>query len=223
LIGIIVWKELKEIIRDKSTLSSIFSILLFLTLLNMTTLKHNIIFNVESLVFYMTPCLGIIVGFGLSTRLIREKQEGVIETLLCTPITLRELWLGKIIGLTIPSCSIALISILTLIHIKGLSLNEVIIAYLIIVAPAIITSIIGILGLLYYILGMKQVQMVNYAVFFSIFAMLHLVVKKLTIPSTSIMSWWNLSIILAISLGILGIAFHLTSHLSKERIVTSIN
>jgi len=223
LIGIIVWKELKEIVRDKSTLSSMFSVLIFLTLLNMTTLKHNIIFNVESLVFYMTPCLGIIVGFGLSTRLIREKQEGVIETLLCTPITLRELWLGKIIGLTIPSYSTALISILTLIYLKGLSLNEVIIAYLIIVAPAIIASTIGILGLLYYILGMKQVQMVNYAVFFSIFATLHLVVKKLTIPSTSIMSWWNLSIILAISLGILGIIFHLTSYLSKERMVSVIN
>jgi len=218
---IIVWKELKETIRDKSILSSGFSVLALLTLLNITTLKH-VVFNVETLVFYMAPCLGVLVGFGLSGRLVREKQEGVVETLLCTPITLRELWLGKVIGLTVPSCLIAFMSILLFICLRGYSLDEAMIAYLVIVMPAIIASAIGILGLLQYALGMRQIQILNYIVFLTLFTILYLVVRRLTVPGNPVMSWWNLGVILAILLTILGTTFYLVEHLSKEKIVTTI-
>ena len=223
MIGVIVWKELKETIRDKSILSSGFSVLALLTLLNMTTLKHNIVFNVGSLVFYMAPCLGVIVGFGLSGRLVREKQEGVVETLLCTPITLRELWLGKVIGLTVPSYLIALVSMLLFICLRGYSLNGVMIAYLAIAMPVIIASTIGVLGLLQYALGMRQIQVLNYIVFFTLFTILYLVVRLLTVPGSSIMSWQSLGVVLVISLVILGIAFHLATHLSREKVITEIN
>ncbi|RLE91193.1 MAG: hypothetical protein DRN04_13375 [Thermoprotei archaeon] len=222
MIGVIVWKELKETIRDKSILSSGFSVLSFLTLLNVTILKHNIVFNVESLVFYIAPCLGVLAGFGLSSRLVREKREGVVETLLCTPITLRELWLGKVIGLTLPSYLIALMSMMLFICLREYRLNEVMIAYLAIAIPVIIASAIGILGLLQYALGMRQIQILNYIVFFTLFTILYLVVRRLTVPGNSIMSWWSLGVVLTISLTILSVAFYLVAHLGRERIVTTI-
>jgi len=219
LLQVVVWREFKETLRDKSLLSSVFSVFAFLGMLSATTVKLPI--SVESIVFHMAPCLGIIVGFGLSTRFVREKQEGTVETLLCTPLTLRELWLGKVVSLTIPSYIVSVVSTLAFISLRGYTVNALMAVYLAMVVPVVIASATGLLGFLYYILGMRQVRILNYIVFFTLFATLYLVVGRLASPT--ILTWRNVSIVLALSLVTFGITYYQITHLSRERIVTTIS
>ena len=219
LLRVVVWREFKEALRDRSLLSSVFSVFAFLGMLSATTVKLPI--SVESMVFHMAPCLGIIVGFGLSTRFVREKQEGTVETLLCTPLTLRELWLGKVVSLTVPSHIVSTASTLALISLRGYTVNALMAMYLAMVVPVVIASAIGLLGFLHYILGMRQVRTLNYIVFFTLFVTLYLVVGRLASPT--ILTWCSASILLALSLVIFGITYYLVTRLSKERIVTSIS
>ena len=219
LLRVVVWREFKEALRDRSLLSSVFSVFAFLGMLSATTVKLPI--SVESIVFHMAPCLGIIVGFGLSTRFVREKQEGTVETLLCTPLTLRELWLGKVVSLTVPSHIVSAASTLALISLRGYTVNALMAMYLAMVVPVVIASAIGLLGFLHYILGMRQVRTLNYIVFFTLFVTLYLVVGRLASPT--ILTWCSASILLALSLVIFGITYYLVTRLSKERIVTSIS
>ncbi len=219
LLQVVVWREFKETLRDKSLLSRVFSVFAFLGMLNATTVKIPI--NVESIVFHMAPCIGIIVGFGLSVRFVREKQEGTVETLLCTPLTLRELWLGKVVSLTIPAHIVSVVSTLAFINLRGYTLNALMTAHLAMIVPVVIASATGLLGFLYYILGMREVRILNYTVFFTLFVTLYLIVGRLTSPT--ILTWCNVSIVLALSLVIFGITYCLIAHLSKERIVASIS
>ena len=85
LLRVVIWREFRETLRDRSLPSTVFSVLAFLGMLYFTTVKLPI--SIEFLVFYLAPCLGILVGFGLSVRFVKEKQEGTVETLLCTPLT----------------------------------------------------------------------------------------------------------------------------------------
>ena len=214
---IITVKEVKETLKDRSLLSSSFSILLLIVLLSITRFKH-LTFNMESYITYIALVIGFIVGFGLSSRFIKEKQEGVIETLLCTPLTLSELWLGKVIGLTILSYTITLISVIAISVIKKCNLTEVMTVFTFMVLPVLIASAIGLLGFLYYILGMRQIQLLNYMVFLLLFAIVFMVSGRLTLAT-----WWSNWIMLALSLIVLSLIAYLTTRLSKERIITTLS
>jgi len=219
LLRVVVWREFRETLRDRSLPSAVFSVLAFLGMLYFTTVKLPI--SIEFLVFYLAPCLGILVGFGLSVRFVREKQEGTVETLLCTPLTLRELWLGKVMSITAPSHIVSLVSTLALISLRGYTVNMLIMVYLVAVMPVVIAFAIGLLGFLYYVLGMKQIRMLNYIVFFTLFVMLYLIVRRLSSPT--IFTWHNVSIVLISSFVMFCLTYHLITHLSKEKIVTTIS
>jgi len=54
---------------------------------------------------------GIFMAYLFSGRVFfNEKRESIIETLLCTPLSLREIWSGKVVGVTIPAYLIALLT-----------------------------------------------------------------------------------------------------------------
>jgi len=216
----IVWKEFKEVLGDRSLATSALSVLPLLGMLSAATAKHMPI-SVESLMFYLPPCLGILVGFSLSASFVKEKREGTVEALLCTPLTLRELWLGKVMGLTTVSHVVSTVSTLTLVGLKGYVISVEMAVYLIVVVPAVVASAIGLLGFLYYVLGMKEVKVLNYMVFLALFAMLRLAVKRLALSTA--LAWWGMGMMLALSLAILGITYYLVGGLSSERIITTIS
>jgi len=221
MLKVIIWKEIKETIRDRNMLSSALSITLLMVMLNMTALRQ-LIANLETFILYMAPCIGVLVGFSLSYRFTREKQEGTIETLLCSPLTLKELWLSKVIGLTIPSYVVTLATVTILILIRGHGIGEIVAVYILLVIPMFIASAIGLLGYLQYVLGMKQVQMLNYVVFFTLFATLYAVVRKLSLETTTI-SWSSICLALMLPLIILTTTYHLVARLSKEKVILTIN
>ena len=218
----LLWKEFTEILRDKSIVSSVSSVSLLMVTLGLTTLKY-LSTHLETFILYMTPSIGVLVGFSLSYRFTREKIDGTIETLLSTPLTLKELWLSKVAGLTVLSYVISLASTLTLGLVKNvpvpMDVNTVI--YLVMSVPVSIASSIGLLGYLHYLLGMKQVQALNYIVFFTLFITLYFIVKELSIKA--IITHVSVTHTLTMALAILGITYYLVSRLSEERVITSIN
>ena len=106
LISIIIKKEFMEAIRDKNLGASLSSILLFLgTFLFTSKGRLSYIF-----IPYTPLIIGLMIGFSLSNNIVREKREGVIETILCSPMKLKELWLGKTLSISIISTTITILS-----------------------------------------------------------------------------------------------------------------
>ena len=217
----IVWKEIRETIRDRNMLSSILSISLLMILLNLTSFKL-LIANTETFIAYMAPCIGVLVGFSLGYRFTREKMEGVLETLLCTPLTLKELWLGKVIGLTIPSYATSVVIVLILTLMRGLTIGGAMLAYILLALPMFIASVIGLLGYLQYILGMKQIQALNFVVFFTLFATLHMVIRRLPHENT-VITWSNVRAAITFTSAILATTYYLVTRLSKEKVILEIS
>jgi len=220
MIGVIVWKELKESTRDRNLLSSIVGVAILLMLLNLSSRFPTV--SVEFLVLYMAPCIGVFIGFSMSSRFVREKREGTIETMLCTPLTLKELWLGKVIGLALPSYAVTLTSMLILAYFKGYIMKEAITIYLTLAVPILIASVIGLLGFLYYVLGMRQIQALNYLVFLTLFTLFFALTRSLTGGVITI-TWEIIGAVLAFSAMILYIVAYLITRLDKERIVTTLD
>ena len=219
IVSIIVKKELRDILRDKSLLSSGLSILFFLALLNLTIFKH-LPLSIDAFVFYIAPIIGVMLGFNLSNGFVREKRERIIETLLCTPINLPELWLGKVLGLSIPSWILTAISTISILILKKTVITSIIIVYILTVIPLAIISFIGLLGYLQYVLGMRQIQFLNYIVFFLIFTILFIIPKKLS--TNNIISWNIIEYMLTILLITIGLTFYLVKHLNIEKLITTV-
>ncbi|RLG88772.1 MAG: hypothetical protein DRO18_00710 [Thermoprotei archaeon] len=212
---IIVKKELVETLRDRATVSSYLFVGAFLMLFNSTTFKGVI--NVEAFTVYLAPVVGVAVGFNLANRFVREKGEGVLETLLCSPLTLTELWLGKVVGLLIPSYIASLISVMVIGIARGLTLDAPLLIYITLVTPAFIASVIGLLGCLYWILGMREVRILNYVVFFTLSAVMFIVLRFVNAMSVSIELGYL--VITATSLAMLSLATCLMRYISKERLI----
>jgi len=212
---IIVKKELVETLRDRAAVSSYLFVGAFLMLFNSTTFKDVI--NFEAFTVYLAPVVGVAVGFNLANRFVKEKGEGVLETLLCSPLTLTELWLGKVVGLLIPSYIASLISVMVIGIARGLTLDAPLVIYITLVTPAFIASVIGLLGYLYWILGMKEVRMLNYVVFFTLTAVMFVVLRCVNTISASIELGYLA--ITATSLAMLGLEMYLVKYVGKERLI----
>ena len=98
----IINMELKEIIRNKGFLTSLSSVVMFVGLLLFSSIKDLAVIA-KPFMLYLPLVIGLTVGYGLSGRLVKEKTQGVIETLLCTPIKVWEIWLAKTLSISIIS------------------------------------------------------------------------------------------------------------------------
>jgi len=114
-IRIVAEKELNDIIRTRSQmLVGIFFALWFsaMTAPAIITAEESLVFDqFNSLLFYFVLMLGIFMAYMFSGKVFfNEKREGIIETLLCTPLSLRRIWAGKVLGVTISAYLIALLT-----------------------------------------------------------------------------------------------------------------
>ncbi|MCW3138486.1 MAG: ABC transporter permease, partial [Methanophagales archaeon] len=113
-IWVVAKKEMKGIIKTRSQmLVGIFFAVWFsvITAVGVKTVEESAVFDqFNNLLFYFVLMLGIFMAYLFSGRVFfNEKREGIIETLLCTPLSLREIWSGKVVGVTIPAYLIALL------------------------------------------------------------------------------------------------------------------
>lgn len=83
---------------------------------NMLTFKDKSQFIVELGVNYMFPALFLLIPVMSSciigaSSFVGEKERKTIETLLYTPMSVRELFISKVIGTAIPAYAVALVSV----------------------------------------------------------------------------------------------------------------
>ncbi|MEJ2740332.1 MAG: ABC transporter permease, partial [Dehalococcoidia bacterium] len=108
---IVAGKELSEIFKDKRSVgvsiffSLFFSIMYSLRFLNIENLMN--VSMIDTSVFFLTTAVGFFVVYMSTSQIfLREKMDRVIETVMCTPLTLREIWLGKVLAVTTFSYSL---------------------------------------------------------------------------------------------------------------------
>ncbi|HTY14883.1 MAG TPA: hypothetical protein VMC42_04180 [Methanoregulaceae archaeon] len=170
---------------------------------------------------------GVLIGYLLSGQtFLREKQEGTIETLLAGPLPLREIWLGKVLGVLVPAYILTLFSSVLMIGIASVISGETslppgpIIVHLAIVVPAFIASAVGLLGFVQLLLGMRENQIINIVVIFGLIFLISFS-RELVGPGFAI-TWSAEGVFLGLALVMILITRALTRVLDKEKIVRTI-
>ena len=184
---IVAEKEMNGIIRTRSQmLVGIFFALWFsvMTAPVIMTVEESLVFDqFNNLLFYFVLMLGIFMAYMFSGKVFfNEKREGIIETLLCTPLSLRQIWAGKVLGVTIPAYLIALLTaalITVIANIFAASIllpSPAILLHIFLVVPAFIAVAVGLLGFGHLLLGMRENQILNISIFVAIFFAFSLVI-----------------------------------------------
>jgi len=147
--------------------------------------------------------------------------------LLCAPVNLRSILLGKVLGVAIPAYLLSLFSIALLIIVTNIISSSFlwpsspVIFHVFVGVPVFTTVCVGLMGFFSYLLVRTQALMA------SIFAAvgLFLLVGEFTryiIGENDITSWTGVGVFLAICLILLALTVYLVRFLSKEKIVTTI-
>ena len=183
--------------------------------------------GIDTLVFTYGLMIGLLIGYILSGQtFLREKQEGTIETLLAGPLPIKEIWLGKVIGVLIPAYILTLASTVLMIIIAGSIQGEVllpsgpIILHIITVVPAFIACGVGVLGFIQLLLGMRENQIINIGVIFGLIFLISFS-RELLGPGFAV-SWTGEGVTLVITVALLLAVNAMTRFLDKERIVRTL-
>ncbi|MEA1945615.1 MAG: hypothetical protein U9N07_09880 [Euryarchaeota archaeon] len=230
-IFIVSEKEMNGIIKTRSQmLVGIFFALWFsvMTAPVVKTVEESLVFDqFNNLLFYFVLMLGIFMAYLFSGKVFfNEKREGIIETLLCTPLSLRQIWAGKVLGVTIPAYSIALLAAALITVIANVFSTTIllpspaILLHIVLVVPAFIAAAVGLLGFGHLLLGMRENQILNISIFVVIFFALSL--AKNVIGGGYTVSWVMVGGMLIVAVLLLALVSYLTRYLSKERITTTI-
>jgi len=223
-------KEMREILKTKSTLIvALFLALFFSTFPALGISKaDNPAVSLNNSVFYLSLTIGIFVGYIFTGQVFfREKQEKIIETLLCAPVSLRTLWLGKVLGVALPSYSFSLLSAVLISLISNIFSSSLlfpsaaIIFHLLIVVPLFIASVVGLMGFVQFLLGMRENRIIGLLIFIVIFGALYGGVGGI-MRSDFFVSWLHVGILLVVSVVLVALTAYLARYLSKEKIVTTI-
>jgi ABC-2 type transport system permease protein len=222
-------KEIRQILKSRNVIASaIIFVVVFGGISSLSTLASAASAgSLDQLVFTLVPVLGIFLGYLLSSQaFLREKQGGVIETMLCSPLSLREIWMGKVIGVSVPAYAITLIAAALILALANtlstatLFLTLPVIAHLFTTVPLFIAATVGLLGFAQLLLGLRENQILNFAIIFVLIFLLTLA-QGLLGPGFAI-SWTLVGGTLGIAVLLLVTTGWLTRFLNKERIVTTI-
>jgi ABC-2 type transport system permease protein len=223
-------KEMRELLKNRGTLlsallfASFFGIFPALSAYN----SDNPAVSLNNLIFYLSLTLGAFIGYLFTGQVFfREKQEKIIETLLCAPVSLRIVWLGKMLGVAMPSYVLSILSSVSIILILNIPSSApvvpsaAIIFHLLLVVPLFIASIVGLIGFVQLLLGMRENRIVSLLIFMVIFGALYGV--RGIMRSDLVVSWMHVGTLLIVSLLLAALTGYSVRHLSKEKIVTTIS
>jgi len=121
----------------------------------------------------ITLPVGVFMGYIFcADAFLREKRDGTIETLLCTPVSLRRLWEGKAIGVAVPAYVMTLISatvtIAAISTIAGITVvtEPLLLLHLATIVPVWIVASAGLIGAAQLALGMRENQILGFLLIF---------------------------------------------------------
>jgi ABC-2 type transport system permease protein len=181
-----------------------------------------------SLLFFLSTMIGAFLGYSSTSQVfLREKLDQVVETLLCSPANLRDIWLGKTLAVTLFADLMAvgaglITSAVTSARMGTLALpNAAVILYLVFGLPLVIACLVGALGYAQLLLGMKENRIIGLALFIPIFAGLYGI--GYTSTGTLAIRWPHVSVVGLVALVVLGVLGWASRFLSRERIVTSLS
>lgn len=228
-ISTIIFSETFKLLKNKKALySSLFITIIwsFLLVPGVRDPNASLALLTNSTV-YLATVIGFFVCIMFSNQIFfTEKKQKTIETLFCSPISLKQIWFGKTIAASIPSIVASYISV-AIIYVGASLLQDKLIlpsaellGYLVIVVPLILISAIGLLGFIQLLFGMKEVRFLNMGFMMLIFFALGLI-RNLA-ESENLVVWTNVVVIFLVGIIFLLFVGFLTRFLNKERIITSI-
>ncbi|UCF59118.1 MAG: hypothetical protein JSV15_01460 [Candidatus Bathyarchaeota archaeon] len=226
---VVARKEMKNIIRNKGLLFGGLWIGGMFGVLNV--LLSGQVFSFNNTVFSVALLVGVFVGFMFSAQVfLREKREKIIETLLCTPLSLKSIWFGKVLGATIPAylfslSSVTLVVIISNIMMRSLLLPSVaILTHILGVVPVFIASAISLMGFCQFLLGMRENKIIGYLIILILIPFMYPSIFSGLIQGNMnvVVSWVEVVVCLIVSLLALSLTTCLSRYLSKEKIITTI-
>jgi len=216
---VVAQKEITEIVKNRGLL---FGSVWFGCSFGMIFSSQAL--SLDNSVFSVALLAGVLVGYMFSGRVfLREKRERIIETLLCTPLSLKSIWFGKVVGVTIPAYLVSLLTAALITIVSNITLHSllfpsvVILIHALVVVPVFITSVISLMGFCQFWFGMRENKIIGYLV------MLGSLPVIFPYNMSLVVSWVEVAVLLVMSVLLLAITTYLSRYLSKEKIVTTIS
>jgi len=226
---VVARKEMKNIIRNKGLL---FGGLWFGGMFGVfNVLFGGQVFSFNNIFFSVALLVGVFVGSMFSAQVfLREKREKIIETLLCTPLSLKSIWFGKVLGAAIPAYLFSLLSVTLVIIISNIMMRSLLLPSLAIlthilgVVPVFIASAISLMGFCQFLLGMRENKIISYLIILVLFPFMYPSIFSGLIQGNMnvVVSWPEVAVCLIVSVLLLSLTTYLSRYLSKEKIVTTI-
>lgn len=222
-------REMKALVRNKRTVFSVVTFIVAWGFISLPRLTGRLgsAGGTGNSVFLLSTLLCVYTGFILSAQaFLGEKKESRIGTLLCTPLTIRQFWLGKVIGVVIPSYALGIIVTLGVGAVfsvtgGGISVPPApVFIYLFFLLPLLLACIVGLLGLLQLILGMRENRIVNIVIMILLFGGLGL--SGSLGGGGGFVSWALIGVMLGVVLLFFALLSYITRFIRIERIITSL-
>ena len=226
-IFILCSKELNEHFIHNRRIIISFLILIFAFLpmvFGISSRNNPIVLRIIALIFSLLPVqLGIIFALPVMIEsFYREKINGSIEYMLGYNLSLKELWLGKTLGLTMGSYLIS-VFLITIFNIALLYKSNILLlqffgffAYLnlFILSPVALFSVIGFFSMLYMLF--RNYQIPHYILFALVFSSFFLITKlKPTSPMV-----FEIVLICGIVI-LITVSFIIARFITRERVILS--
>lgn len=175
----------------------------------------------------LSVVLAIFMGYLFSSdAFFREKKDGTILTLLCAPVSLRQIWEGKVLGVATAAYGMTLLSVLITVAVAfafspvGITLPWLLLVHLAIILPIYAAASAGIIGAAQLYLGMRENQFLGMGfVFLFIFLIFGL---QIFISPEGGITIQNELFFFVLGLLLLLLGRRWAGRLSKERIVRTI-
>jgi ABC-2 type transport system permease protein len=226
---VVAQKEIRNIIRNKGLLFAGLYIGGMFGVLNL--LLSGQVSAIDNTIYSVALFAGVFVGYSFSGSIfLREKREKIIETLLCTPLSLKSIWFGKVLGATIPAYLFSLLSTSLVITVANIMTSTLlfpslpIVVHVLGVVPIFIASAISLMGFCQLSLGMRENRIIGFLVIFLLLPFMYPSILSSFIKGNMNVevSWIEVGVALIVSVLLLTLTTYLSRYLSKEKIVTTI-
>lgn len=228
--AVIVRREIRLALRNRSALIAglIFAVWFpVVTILGIVASAGEDTAAITGGIATVTLPVGVFMGYLFcADAFLREKRDGSIETLLCTPVSLRRLWEGKAAGVAVPAYLMTLVSTAVTVAVvytlasAPVAGEPLLLLHLAVVVPVWIAAAAGLIGAAQLALGMRENQILGFVLIFG-FIFLIIGLQQIT-PGGSGISVTMEAILMAVGLVLLALARFIAGKVTKERIVRTI-
>ena len=226
---VVARKEISNVIRNKGLL---FGGLWFGAMFGVfNVLFSGEVFSLNNAVYSVALLVGTLVGYSFSSFVfLREKRERVIETLFCTPLSLKSIWFGKVLGATVPVYLFSLLSVVLVTLVSNIGGNSLsfpsvaVITHALGVAPIFVASATSLMGFCQFMLGMRENRILGFLIIAILLPfMFPSILSGLVLGDVNVdVSWIEVEVCFTVSVILLALTTYLSRYLSKEKIVTTI-